>query len=68
MKVGRGNLADLKINDPTISRLHAIIEFRKGEFVISDMGSRFGTLILMRQDITFDKVMCLQWRNKLYKL
>jgi len=68
VKIGRGNSADLKINDPTISRLHAIIEFRRGEFVINDMGSRFGTLILMREDIVFHKIMCLQWRNKLYKL
>lgn len=68
MKIGRGAFTDLKIKDPTISRLHAIIEFRGGEFVISDMGSRFGTLILMRENIAFDKIMCLQWRNKLYKL
>ena len=68
VKIGRSNLIDLKINDQTMSRLHAIIEFKGGEFVLSDLGSKFGSLILLRGEVKFDRIMCMQLRNKVYKL
>jgi len=46
---GRAQGAGFRVDDISISRLHARISFREGRFVLEDNGSRFGTLVYMRQ-------------------
>jgi hypothetical protein len=44
--VGRGGEADLRINDPGVSRRHAELRFEDaGEVVVEDLGSTNGTLV-----------------------
>ncbi len=46
IKVGRGHDCQVRITDISVSRLHAF--FRKstrGDFLLEDNGSKFGTLI-----------------------
>lgn len=59
-KFGRGHESDLRINDISVSRCHAIIKFKEGEtatattpntparFYLEDNLSKFGTLVLIR--------------------
>jgi class 3 adenylate cyclase len=44
--LGRSITADLTVNDSRVSRVHATIEWRGGQFVLSD-GSSFGTWVYM---------------------
>jgi len=45
-KVGRGDEVDLRIDDPSVSRVHACLHFEKGRTVtISDSGSSNGTRV-----------------------
>ncbi len=46
LTLGRAATASLSINDSRVSRLHAAIEWRGGQFVLSD-GSSFGTWVYM---------------------
>jgi adenylate cyclase len=46
LTLGRAATASLSINDSRVSRLHASIEWRGGQFVLSD-GSSFGTWVYM---------------------
>ena len=68
VKIGRGNTVELRINDQSMSRIHGLIEFKGGEFILSDLGSKFGSLVLVREELKFERIMCLQMRNKIYKL
>jgi hypothetical protein len=43
--VGRAPTADLRIDDPRVSRLHARIEMRDDGVYVEDLGSRNGTLV-----------------------
>jgi len=43
--VGRAPSADLRIDDPRVSRLHARIEMRDDGVYVEDLGSRNGTLV-----------------------
>lgn len=45
LKVGRSSEADLRLTDPTVSRLHAEFELRDGRPWVRDLGSRFGTFV-----------------------
>ena len=50
IKVGRGHDCQVRITDISVSRLHAF--FRKsnrGDFLLEDNGSKFGTLIQVRK-------------------
>ncbi len=49
--LGRGHDSDLWINDISVSRLHATVEYKNGEFYLEDQKSKFGTLIHIREDI-----------------
>jgi pSer/pThr/pTyr-binding forkhead associated (FHA) protein len=42
---GRAPTADLRIDDPRVSRLHARIEMRDDGVYVEDLGSRNGTLV-----------------------
>jgi pSer/pThr/pTyr-binding forkhead associated (FHA) protein len=41
--IGRGHNADLVLNDPQVSRLHARLELRDGVVHLEDLGSMNGT-------------------------
>jgi putative peptide zinc metalloprotease protein len=45
MTIGRGETADVKLDDRTVSRLHARIDPTPGGPMISDVGSRFGVMV-----------------------
>ena len=47
-KMGRGHESDLRINDISVSRFHALIKFKGGRFYLEDNMSKFGTLVLVR--------------------
>lgn len=57
-KFGRGHESDLRINDISVSRCHAIIKFKVDQpttngtanrFYLEDNLSKFGTLVLIRR-------------------
>ncbi len=45
-QLGRGHDSDLRINDISVSRRHASLEYRDDGFYIVDYQSKFGTLVL----------------------
>ena len=48
-KMGRGHESDLRINDISVSRLHAMIKYKDGKFLLEDNVSNFGTLVLINK-------------------
>ena len=49
--MGRGHESQVRVNDISVSRTHALIKFRKDEGIfLSDNKSKFGTLVLMRDN------------------
>lgn len=46
VSLGRAADASLKVNDPRVSRLHATLEWRGGQFVLTDASS-FGTWVYL---------------------
>ena len=47
--MGRGHESDLRINDISVSRLHAMIKYKNGRFHLEDNVSKFGTLVLINK-------------------
>ena len=45
IRLGRGHDSDVRINDISVSRCHAMIKFERGQFLIEDNESKFGTLV-----------------------
>jgi Nif-specific regulatory protein len=45
VKIGRGIGCQVAINDPLSSRIHASIDYENGQWVLTDAGSRNGTLV-----------------------
>lgn len=50
IRLGRGHQCDLRISDISVSRVHALLRYQNGEFLIFDNESKFGTLILLSED------------------
>lgn len=48
-KLGRGHQSDIIMDDISVSRNHAEISYRRGQFYVRDMDSKFGTLIELQQ-------------------
>lgn len=48
-KMGRGHESDLRINDISVSRLHAMVKYKDGKFLLEDNLSKFGTLVLIKK-------------------
>ena len=51
--IGRANDADIPLNYPSISRNHCMLSYSQGNFYIDDLGSKFGTLLLIQNNILF---------------
>jgi pSer/pThr/pTyr-binding forkhead associated (FHA) protein len=47
--MGRGHDSDLRINDISVSRLHAMVKYKDGRFLLEDNMSKFGTLVLIKK-------------------
>jgi hypothetical protein len=59
--LGRGHDSDVRINDISVSRIHASICLSNGEIYLKDLKSKFGTLALLKNDIeVFENKICLQ--------
>eukprot|EP00747_Dinoflagellata_sp_TGD_P170202 gnl/TRDRNA2_/TRDRNA2_201152_c0_seq1.p1 gnl/TRDRNA2_/TRDRNA2_201152_c0~~gnl/TRDRNA2_/TRDRNA2_201152_c0_seq1.p1 ORF type:complete len:448 (+),score=62.26 gnl/TRDRNA2_/TRDRNA2_201152_c0_seq1:141-1484(+) len=54
LKLGRGHESDVRIADVSISRCHATIRFHRGNFVLEDNHSKFGTLLAMKKPRTLE--------------
>ena len=51
MKVGRGHQCELRVNDISVSRLHADMRFENDEFIVQDRQSKFGTLVKFKDEV-----------------
>ncbi len=47
-KLGRGHESEVRINDISVSRFHALIKYRDDAFYIEDNNSKFGTIVLVK--------------------
>lgn len=54
ISIGRGHQCEIRINDISVSRQHAQIILRDGQFRILDKGSKFGTLIKLTSSVPID--------------
>lgn len=50
-KVGRGHESEVRINDISVSRCHAIFKCRKDGFYVEDNLSKFGTIVLLKDNL-----------------
>ena len=53
MVIGRANESDIRLSDISVSRNHSILNYYYGDFYLDDIGSKFGTLLLIQNDIMF---------------
>ena len=44
MRVGRGRECDIRIRDFAVSRVNSLLKLEKGQFILVDKGSKFGSL------------------------
>jgi pSer/pThr/pTyr-binding forkhead associated (FHA) protein len=49
--LGRGHESDVRISDISVSRSHAKICMKDKKFYLEDTGSKFGTLVLAKDDV-----------------
>lgn len=49
--LGRGHESDVRINDISVSRLHAVLQYINGEIRIRDLKSKFGSLVLVKKEL-----------------
>jgi len=45
IRLGRGRDSDIRVNDISVSRCHALIRLSEGEFLLEDNSSKFGSLV-----------------------
>ena len=57
ISVGRGHESDVRINDISVSRSHAVLRYSKetGRLLLRDLKSKFGTLILFKRPLEIKK-------------
>lgn len=48
--MGRGHESEVRVNDISVSRTHAIIKYKPEGFYIEDNKSKFGTLVLLKEN------------------
>lgn len=46
--MGRGHESEVRVNDISVSRCHAIIKYKPDGIYIEDNRSKFGTLVLLK--------------------
>ena len=51
--IGRANNSDIRLNDVSVSRNHSMISYLNGNFYLDDIKSKFGTLLLIQNNILF---------------
>ena len=53
LTIGRGHESDVRINDISVSRKHAILKYNSedGTLLLKDLKSKFGTLILIKKPL-----------------
>ncbi|MCQ2817275.1 MAG: FHA domain-containing protein [archaeon] len=51
--IGRGHESDVRINDISVSRSHALLKYDKdtGRLLLRDLRSKFGTLVLLKRPL-----------------
>lgn len=49
LKVGRGHNCEMRVNDISVSRVHAEVKYEHGRFYIRDLNSKFGTLVKFKE-------------------
>ena len=51
IKIGRGHESDVRINDISVSRVHALLKYDKisGRLLLRNLKSKFGTLVLLKR-------------------
>ena len=49
--VGRDSEVSIRITDISVSREHSIITYHQGNFYLSDLNSKFGTVLLLQSPI-----------------
>lgn len=47
--MGRGHESEVRVNDISVSRCHAIMKYKPEGFYIEDNKSKFGTLVLLKE-------------------
>lgn len=47
-KLGRGHESEVRINDISVSRCHALLKYKDDGFYIEDNNSKFGTIVQVR--------------------
>jgi len=56
INVGRGHDSEVRITDISVSRCHAMIKKGyRGDYILEDNNSKFGTLILIRKPLMIMK-------------
>ena len=50
IRLGRGHQCDLRISDISVSRVHALMKYKDGRFLLFDNESKFGTLIVLKNN------------------
>jgi len=59
--LGRGHETDVRINDISVSRTHAMMSLIEGKIIIKDLKSKFGTLVLIQHNLELtEKIVYLQ--------
>jgi pSer/pThr/pTyr-binding forkhead associated (FHA) protein len=66
IRLGRGHQSDIILDDISVSRGHAEISYKKGEFVIKDLDSKFGTLVEMKKAMEIKDELRIQAGRSLY--
>ena len=54
-KLGRGHESEVRINDISVSRCHALIRYKDDGFYIEDNNSKFGTIVLLKDKLTLEE-------------
>jgi hypothetical protein len=60
VKMGRGHQCSIKIDDITVSRVHAELQLFRGKFYLIDLNSKFGTLVKFREEFVLKNQLTLQ--------
>lgn len=47
-QMGRGHDSEVRVNDISVSRCHALIKYKEDGIYIEDNKSKFGTLVLLK--------------------